>query len=76
MVAEKRSKLTGESIEDLGSYNTFTKKATFKKDRINYWLGVGAVATPSIHNLLIREKVLEGKKVPIHIKTKKAEVAA
>lgn len=74
-VAEKRTKLTGEALEDLGSYNTFTKKATFNKERIKYWLGMGAKLSPTAENLLIKEKVLEGKKVQIHIRKKVAETA-
>lgn len=75
MVAEKRSKLTGESIEDLGSYNASTKKATLNKERISHWLKVGAKATPTVHNLLIKEKVFSGAKMPIKMKAKKAETA-
>lgn len=75
-VSEKRSKLTGEAMEDLGSYNTFTKKATLNKERIKYWIGMGAKLSPTIENLLIKEKVLEGKKVRIHIRKKAVEAAS
>ncbi|MDO8504778.1 MAG: 30S ribosomal protein S16 [Candidatus Liptonbacteria bacterium] len=76
VVAEKRSKLTGAALEDLGSYNTFTKKAALNKERINYWIGAGAKLTDTVHNLLVKEKVLDAKKVPIHMKAKVAEVPA
>lgn len=75
-VAEKRTKLTGEALEDLGSYNTFTKKGTFNKERIKYWVGIGAKLSPSVQNLLIKEKVMEGKKVAIHIRKKAVEAGA
>ena len=78
VVAEKRSKLTGEALEDLGSYNSFTKKAALNKERINYWIGAGAKLTATIHNLLVKEKILDAKKVPIYMKAakKKEEVPA
>ncbi len=62
VAAEKRSKLGAPPVEDLGSYNPFTKAAQFKKERISYWIGKGAQPTVTVHNLLVREKVLEGKK--------------
>ncbi len=76
VVAEKRSKLAGEAMEDLGSYSTFTKKATFNKERIKYWLTVGAKLSPSVQNLLVKEKVLDLKKVAIHMRKKVVEAAA
>lgn len=75
MVAEKRSKLTGEAIEDLGSYMPSTKKATLNKERLAHWLKVGAKATPSLHNLLVKEKAIDAKKVPILMHKHKAAEA-
>lgn len=70
MVANKRSKLAGPPIEDLGSYSIFTKKGTFNKARILHWMKVGAQPTATVHNLLITQKVIEGKKVAVPIKHK------
>ncbi len=75
VVAEKRSKLTGEALDDLGSYNPFSKKATLNKERVNYWLKVGAKASPSLHNILVKEKAVEAKKVIVKIKAKKEKKA-
>jgi small subunit ribosomal protein S16 len=63
VVAPGRSKLIAPPTEDLGSYNPFTKEATFKGDRVKYWIGVGAQPTITVHNLLVKQGVLsEGKK--------------
>ena len=75
VVAEKRSKLTGEALDDLGSNNPFSKKATLNKERVNYWLKVGAKASPSLHNILVKEKAVEAKKVIVKIKAKKEKKA-
>lgn len=72
VVAERRSKLMTEGVEDLGSYSPFSKKATIDKERANYWIKTGAKASPTVHNLFIREGVITGKKVPTHTQ-KKAE---
>jgi len=70
VVAEKRSKLGGPPVEDLGSYNSFSKKSTFKKERILYWLGVGAKPTATSHNLLVKEGIINGPKIKIALKKK------
>ena len=60
VVAEKKSKMAGPPIEDLGSYNTFTKKSTINKDRVSYWFGVGARPTVTVHNFLVKEGIVKG----------------
>lgn len=76
VVAEKRSKLNSPPVEDLGSWNPFTKKANFKGDRILYWIKSGAQPTATVHNLLVREGVLNASKMRIKVKVKKGEKAA
>ncbi|PIP29897.1 30S ribosomal protein S16 [Candidatus Jorgensenbacteria bacterium CG23_combo_of_CG06-09_8_20_14_all_54_14] len=75
VVAEKRSKLQGRSVEDLGWMNPRTKEEKVNKDRVKYWLGVGAQPTPTVWNILVRAGAVEGKKIPVHkkAKTKKGE---
>jgi len=65
-------------VEDLGSYNSFSKKSTFKKERILYWLGVGAKPTATSHNLLVKEGIINAPKIKIAIKKKaqKEEMSA
>jgi small subunit ribosomal protein S16 len=53
----------GKFIELLGSYNKVQKQKSFNKDRILYWISKGAQVSPTMHNLLIDEKILEGAKV-------------
>jgi len=63
----------GRFLEILGSYNPKTKEKNIKKDRIKYWIGVGAQVSDSIHNLLVQEKIIDSKKKPVHSKKKKKE---
>ena len=65
----------GDSLEILGSYNPHTKELQVKADRIKHWLDNGAQMTPSINNLLIDKKIIEGKKVAVSKLTKKAREA-
>ena len=68
VVAEKRSKTQGPPVEDLGSYNGFTKKAALKKERLLHWLTIGAQPTMTMHNLLVHEGVLAKPKRAIKMK--------
>ncbi len=68
VVQEKRSKLGGLSVEDLGWYDPISKKFDINGERTKYWLKVGAKPTPTVNNLLINKKVIEGKKIPVHKK--------
>ena len=58
VVAEKKSKMAGPPIEDLGSYNATTKQGSFNKERILYWTGVGARPTGTMHNLLVKNGII------------------
>lgn len=62
----------GRHVEVLGSYDPHMKKAVLKAEKINEWIGKGAQASPSVHNLLVREGVVSGDKRKI--KMPKAEV--
>ena len=72
VVANGRSKLNGPPIEDLGSYNVFTKKHGFKAERVKHWLSLGAKATVTVHNLLVKNGVINEKKIPIKMKIHKS----
>ena len=63
----------GRSVEQVGTVNPITKEKTIKKERIEYWLGKGAKPSSTVYNLLISEKIIEGKKIPKHSKPKKEE---
>jgi len=52
-------------IEILGSYNARRGKPVIQADRVKYWMSVGAKPSDTVHNLLINEKVISGKKVNV-----------
>jgi small subunit ribosomal protein S16 len=69
----------GRHVEVVGSYDPHQKKAVLKTERIQYWLSQGAQASDSVHNLLIREGAIEGKKIAVKMKrpvAKTEEVAS
>ena len=58
VVGEKRSKLNGKQVEDLGWYNPHTKKSQFKTYRVEHWLKMGAQPTETVHALLKKNSVV------------------
>lgn len=73
VVAEKRSKLQGPAVEDIGSYNPFTKALQVKRERVAHWLTTGAQPTVTVHNLFVKHSLLEAPRIKIRIrKTKKS----
>jgi len=51
---EEGKRRDGQAIEILGYYNPLVKpvQISLKKDRIDYWVSVGAVLTDSVKKLL------------------------
>lgn len=77
VVADKRNAArAGRSVEEVGFYNPSTNQTILKKERIQYWISKGAQPSPTVHNLLIKEGFLEGKKIAVHKKSKKPLDAA
>jgi small subunit ribosomal protein S16 len=52
----------GRFIELLGFYNPLTKEKKINKERIGYWMGVGAEPSDTVFNFLVKEGVITGKK--------------
>ena len=72
IATDKRRDPYGRSLEILGSYSPLTKKAQFKAERIKYWFSVGAQATDTVWNLLVKEKIVEGAKRKVKSSVKKS----
>jgi len=73
VVDKRRSSKSGRFLEEVGFYNPLTKEKILKAERIKYWISVGVQPSPTVYNLLISEKIIEGKKIPKHKKPKKKE---
>jgi len=73
LVDKRSSSKSGKSIEDLGYVNPLTKKKSFNKERILHWMSKGAKASETIHNLLVSEKIIEGKKMHVSKLSKKKQ---
>jgi len=73
---KKRPPRGGRFVEQLGFYNPLTKEKSINKERVSYWLSKGAKPSDTLHNLLVKEGIIKGPKIPVHKVSKKKEPAS
>ncbi len=59
----KNSTKSGRFLELLGNYNPKAGETKFNADRIKHWISMGAQLSDTMHNFLVHEKVISGKKI-------------
>ncbi len=75
VIDKRRSPKSGKFVEEVGFYNPLTKEKRLNKERILYWLSKGVTTSDSVHNLLVKEGIIKGKKIPVHsVKKQKEEL--
>jgi len=73
VIDKKRSAKGGRAVEILGYVDPLTKRRSLEKERILYWLSKGAKTSATMNNLLIKEKIIEGKKIHVSKISKKRQ---
>ncbi len=63
VLAEKSAPIKGKFLEVLGSYSPRLKEKNVNGERVQYWLGKGAQASVTVHNILVGENVIQAPKV-------------
>lgn len=62
LTESKNSTKSGKFKEILGTFGIKMDKVDFKADRIKYWMSNGVQITDTVHNMLIKQGIIEGKK--------------
>ncbi len=68
IVAEKRSKINGRFVEDLGWFNPFTDKSKINAERVDYWVKNGAQPTHSVLTLFKKYAIMKVRKQKVEKK--------
>lgn len=69
IVSERRKKIEGKCVEDLGHLDPHTNKFVINKEATKKWIAFGAQPTATVHNLLVKAKIIEAKKkIQLHKK--------
>lgn len=58
----KRGPKSGSYLELLGNYDARVDRVELKADRIKHWMSMGAQVSDTVHNLLVSNNIIEGKK--------------
>jgi small subunit ribosomal protein S16 len=66
----KNSTKSGRFLEILGTYNPKAGEKNLIADRIKYWMKQGAKCSDTMHNFLVHDKIIEGKKINVLPKKK------
>lgn len=62
VIMDKQKDPWGKSLEILGSRNPRTKETVINAERVKYWIAQGAQASDSVWNILVDQKIVDGKK--------------
>ncbi len=76
VTVEHTTKPQGQYLELLGSYDPHANQITVKGDRVKYWISQGAQMSPTVNNLLIRYKIIEGTQATVWKAKKKSASAS
>lgn len=68
----KNGPKSGKSVEVLGSYDARAGKGNNHIDgeKVKYWISKGAKLSDTVHNFLVDQKVITGKKINVLPKNK------
>lgn len=63
VVVDKRaSTKSNKTIDLIGNYNPKLGQITINAEKAKHWLAQGVQASDTVHNMLISQKIIEGKK--------------
>jgi small subunit ribosomal protein S16 len=75
VVDSKKKPKTGNYLEMVGSYDPRQDRVELKGERILEWIKNGATTSGTVHNLLVSNKIIEGKKRNVLPKKTVAKIA-
>ncbi len=65
IVDSRQGPKSGKFIDLLGSYDPKNDHIAIDGDKAKAWIGKGVQVSPTVHNLLINQKIIEGKKINV-----------
>lgn len=61
----KNSPKSGKFLEVLGSYDPRKGEPEIKGEKAKYWISKGAQVSGTVHNIFIKEGIVQGKKINV-----------
>lgn len=56
---------SGKGIDNLGSYSAKSNEFVIDGEKAKNWIKNGVQVSPTVHNLLVTNKIIEGKKINV-----------
>ncbi len=63
VLQDKKWQPQGKALELLGHYDPHSKDRKVQEERIKYWISKGAQVSPTLNNMFVDMKVIDGPKV-------------
>jgi small subunit ribosomal protein S16 len=63
IICEKGRDNYGKILENLGTYNTFTKDLKLEEEKLKGWVSKGAQLSATLNNLLVSKGIIKGEKM-------------
>lgn len=70
VVDSRQGPKSGNFVSIVGTYNPKLGQVALKGNEIKEWMKNGVQVSPTVHNMLITQKVIEGKKINVLPKNK------
>lgn len=61
----RNSTKSGKAHEVLGTFNLVTDEKRVDAERVKYWISKGAQPSGTVHNFLVGERIIAGKKINV-----------
>ncbi len=71
VIQEHTKAPTGRHIEIVGSYDPHLKAVQIDKEKVEKWISQGAQPSPSVHNILVSQGIIDAPKKKIKLSPKK-----
>lgn len=65
VVDSRQGPKSGKFVDTIGSYDPKDNRIALDGDRARSWIAKGVQVSPTVHNLLVGQKIIEGKKINV-----------
>lgn len=65
VVDSRQGPKSGKYVDMLGSYDPKIDRVVLDGEKARAWIAKGVQVSPTVHNILINQKVIEGKKINV-----------
>ena len=72
IVQKEKGPRSGAFLEVLGSYDARRNHVQLKEDRVKHWLSKGVQPSDTVHNILVKSKIIAALKRNVSKKSKAA----